>query len=275
MPKIEKQSPEHIRKRVESRRKTLRERGPCPAHNRYTTESFRERLYDRWPDFPYDWDGFEYVINDKIELYCKVHGHFKKYSQDVLNHSGCPKCVNQGFTKDEMLKDLASRFTEYDFSECSYINATTHMQVLCRAHGKRFSASRNSLINSGVLCPLCTKERLRQERIDKGLSVRDSKLTEFQKYRKECWKFTNIEYRKYKDYLGVRDRQNHLDHIYSIFAGFRDGIPPDVIGSVVNLRIIRGSDNQKKNVKCDFDRETLLERFANYEKTVLHEFGAV
>jgi hypothetical protein len=61
--------------------------------------------------------------------------------------------------------------------------------------------------------------------------------------------------------LGERSRDKHLDHIYSILHGFRDGIDPIILGSIVNLRIIDSKMNQSKSMNSDFTKEELMKLY--------------
>ena len=58
--------------------------------------------------------------------------------------------------------------------------------------------------------------------------------------------------------------KNALDHIYSIQQGFRDNIPPYIIGHWTNLRVISLSENSQKGMKCDKTENQLFEDFFMY-----------
>lgn len=53
----------------------------------------------------------------------------------------------------------------------------------------------------------------------------------------------------------------HLDHIYSIHQGFKDSIPPYIIGHWTNLRLIPATENCSKGKRCDKTQEQLFEDF--------------
>ena len=55
--------------------------------------------------------------------------------------------------------------------------------------------------------------------------------------------------------------KNALDHIYSIQQGFRDNIPPYIIGHWTNLRVISLSENSQKGMRCDKTQEQLFKDF--------------
>lgn len=60
---------------------------------------------------------------------------------------------------------------------------------------------------------------------------------------------------------GLRGNGYHLDHKYSVSRGYHDCIPPEIIGSIINLEIIPASENMKKSAKCSINKETLLEKY--------------
>ena len=53
----------------------------------------------------------------------------------------------------------------------------------------------------------------------------------------------------------------HLDHRLSMIEGFNNNIPPFIIGSIHNLKMIPCVDNWKKNRKSSLDVNELLEMF--------------
>jgi hypothetical protein len=53
----------------------------------------------------------------------------------------------------------------------------------------------------------------------------------------------------------------HLDHIYSIHQGYKDGIHPMIIGHWSNLRMITKDENMEKNRRCDKTIEQLFEDY--------------
>ena len=52
-----------------------------------------------------------------------------------------------------------------------------------------------------------------------------------------------------------------LDHIYSIQQGFRDSIPPYIIGHWTNLRMLEKTENYSKGMRCDKTQEQLFNDF--------------
>lgn len=58
-------------------------------------------------------------------------------------------------------------------------------------------------------------------------------------------------------------KANHLDHIYSVSQGFKDGINPFWIAHPCNLQMLKAKENKKKNAKCGHTLEELVEKI-NY-----------
>lgn len=254
-----KQTTDHIEKRNKSR--TIWNGG----HNVLTTETFIKKVILKWPDCPYDLSSIVYQQNNvKVTIGCPTHGNFEKWPSDLLNKSGCPKCSGNGFTKEEYLSQLKDKFPEYDFSSAVYLNATTNMDVICKDHGI-FVTTRNKLLN-GVRCPICSANKVLAERISSGRAKDPASLTEYEQYRRAVWKETNATYKQYSEVLGERSRTRHLDHIYSIVHGFRDGISPAILGNIVNLRIIDSKENQSKNTNSHYTKEELMLLYEGQQK---------
>lgn len=88
----------------------------------------------------------------------------------------------------------------------------------------------------------------------------------YKEYHSYVCRLTELTY-KSKDNILIenistpRSKDWHLDHIYSIKEGFDNSIPPEVISSAVNLRVIPAKDNIIKNKRSDISIMDLLERY--------------
>ena len=85
-------------------------------------------------------------------------------------------------------------------------------------------------------------------------------------YYDAVWKFTEMSWKDHFDLINserINRSQNALDHIYSIQQGFRDSIPPYVIGHWTNLRIITLSENSVKGMQCGKTQDKLFKDFFN------------
>lgn len=63
------------------------------------------------------------------------------------------------------------------------------------------------------------------------------------------------------DPAGVRGNHYHLDHKYSIIRGFINKVPPEIIASKYNLKIIPSGENLKKGPGCSISLDVLLREY--------------
>jgi hypothetical protein len=83
-------------------------------------------------------------------------------------------------------------------------------------------------------------------------------------YYDAVWQFTEQSWKYHFDQINptrIDRSQNALDHIYSIQQGFRDNIPPYIIGHWTNLRIIALRENSLKGMRCDKTQDALFGDF--------------
>ena len=71
----------------------------------------------------------------------------------------------------------------------------------------------------------------------------------FRKYREEVWKLTDEVAHLIP---GIENRgwtKDHIDHIISIWYGFKKGMPVEMIASLNNLRMLHYRDNMRKGTR--------------------------
>lgn len=76
--------------------------------------------------------------------------------------------------------------------------------------------------------------------------------------------YTNLNKKKYSEKIPDNTNggsERSLDHIYSQFQGFKDNIPPYIIGHWTNLQMLQKSDNSAKREKCHKTKDKLFEDF--------------
>jgi hypothetical protein len=99
-----------------------------------------------------------------------------------------------------------------------------------------------------------------QTKIDKGIIWKpdDSEYIEFKKYRRKVYYWTSKNDLTHLEHHEKRSRTGyHLDHKYSITEGFKNKVPPKVIGSIDNLEFIPYNVNVSKGIKCSIKLEEL------------------
>lgn len=132
----------------------------------------------------------------------------------------------------------------------------------------RIKSKNTCLIKYGVENGSQTKEsrnKIYQSNLDRGCTPRDQRSLR-RLYYDAVWGFTEQSWKQDFDKINptrINRTINALDHIYSIQQGFRDNIPPYIIGHWSNLRVISLSDNSKKGMNCAKTQNELFEDFFN------------
>jgi hypothetical protein len=108
------------------------------------------------------------------------------------------------------------------------------------------------------------REKIYQKAVDRGCTPREERSAR-RLYYDAVWKITEKNWRNHFDKINperLNRTYNALDHIYSIQQGFRECIPPYIIGHYTNLRVIGLSENGIKGMRCDKTKEKLFEDFS-------------
>ena len=79
---------------------------------------------------------------------------------------------------------------------------------------------------------------------------------------KKSWK---LEFHRINPDGLQRSKDLHLDHIYSIAEGFKNNIPPEIIGHWTNLRLLSKIDNSSKGAEC---HKTIEQLYEDYEREI-------
>jgi hypothetical protein len=106
-------------------------------------------------------------------------------------------------------------------------------------------------------------EKIYQRAVKRGCTPREERSLR-RLYYDAVWKITEASWRNHFDEINparLNRTYNALDHIYSIQQGFRDSIPPYIIGHYTNLRVISLSENGIKGMRCDKTKQELFEDF--------------
>ena len=110
-------------------------------------------------------------------------------------------------------------------------------------------------------------DRMTLKNYESGLWVKPEDKPDFEHYKikvyKVMYKFKD-EIKKLENY-DKRGHANkgkyHLDHKFSMCEGFKQNIPPYIIGNINNLEMIIGRNNLSKNRKCSITKEELIKAF--------------
>lgn len=103
-----------------------------------------------------------------------------------------------------------------------------------------------------------------QTKVIRGIITPTEHKTEFERYEylvQQCTSQNNLSELRHFDKRGLAKSgmdNYHLDHIYSIFDGFNNHVPPEIIGHINNLRFIPWYENISKNNKSGCTLEELF-----------------
>jgi len=103
--------------------------------------------------------------------------------------------------------------------------------------------------------------------IESGRIYSNEDLEKRNSYYREVMKYTRLSYKVFKDIIELYDKRSvytHLDHIFSIRAGFDNRIPPKIIGSLINLQLLPTQVNQSKAADCWISEQELHERYESF-----------
>jgi hypothetical protein len=117
------------------------------------------------------------------------------------------------------------------------------------------------------------KSKIRSTSESKNIWLPKSEMEPFKLYRSEVNRVTNkqpIETLAYKNQRGhSRVKSSYsLDHKFSVQAGFKNNIPPYIIGNICNLEFIPSKDNSSKREACSISLDELLESFFDKFTTI-------
>jgi transposase len=90
----------------------------------------------------------------------------------------------------------------------------------------------------------------------------------FTRYKRLVRKYTSRSWKYHKTQINPQNLPHgrtayHLDHIFSMSAGFRENIPPYIIGHYSNLQMLPYNENIKKSAGCSKSIDQLLKDVFN------------
>jgi hypothetical protein len=76
-------------------------------------------------------------------------------------------------------------------------------------------------------------------------------LPEFRAYREEVYRLTELVAHLVPGVEKRGFRNHHIDHKISIWYGFKNGISPEVVADIKNLRMLPYKENLRKGIRCE------------------------
>jgi len=207
---------------------------------------------------------------EKICEHCQVKFTLPKQTQKYLKRRFCgPVCSRRWAANNrsdawKQKASLAKQGKNNPMFGVSQTNPNSLSNLIRNAWtGKKHSVESNKKRATkliGIKRSQETIDKTRQTKIDKGINWKpdDPEYLEFKKYRRKVYYWTSkndltqLENHDKRGKVGF-----HLDHKYSITEGFKNKVPPKVIGSIDNLEFICYTDNLSKGTKCSITLEKL------------------
>lgn len=129
-----------------------------------TTEQFIEKSIKVHGD-KYDYSEVDYKgVNNKVKIFCNVHGHFLQAPDGHLNGNGCMKCgknnVSYKMTKttDQFIYEAnLVHEGKYVYDQSKYVKGTEKIDILCNNHGLFKQTPNNHIKGQG--CPKCKNDK--------------------------------------------------------------------------------------------------------------------
>jgi len=117
------------------------------------------------------------------------------------------------------------------------------------------------------------KAKVRSTSEKNNIWLPKNEMDQFKLYRLEVDKITNkqqiktLKYENLRGFASIKGSYS-LDHKFSVQAGFKNNIPPYIIGNICNLEFILGVENSSKREKCSISLDELLESFFYINNTI-------
>lgn len=165
--------------------------------------------------------------------------------------------ANSKNVRDKMVATLISSYG-CDNASKSVIIKDRKRSTLLKNYGVK---SPLEIKNNASVAGYISAEKKKTALLEKitELSIKNSLSKN--EYIKTCRRFSDYMYRLYKDNIdpgGVRGKEWHLDHKYSILAGYVNQIPFWIVGHICNLQLVPVKENLAKSSDCSLNAEDLL-----------------
>lgn len=130
------------------------------GHRALTQDEFLKRDSQAHGD-RYDYSEAKYTdAKTKVRILCPEHGPFEQRPSNHLLGVGCSLCANkrrrdvQRLCQATFLKKAEKvHGRKYDYSEAVYVDGSSKLKIICRAHGLFWQSGATHLTGAG--CPAC------------------------------------------------------------------------------------------------------------------------
>lgn len=178
-----------------------------------------------------------------------------------------------GLTKSQeiALKSAKTMKENGWYSSEDHLKSLKHTPEVRKKRGESIRQTKLTIDEStGMTRAALTTKKASETKIKKGIYIDPKFKDKFILYREEVRLLTekndlsSLEGFNERGRAGVKNAK-HLDHIFSIKAGFVNNINPVIISSICNLRFISYKENISKKDRCDINLEELLVLYTQLE----------
>ena len=179
---------------------------------------------------------------------------FKKYKDACLTKYGTEFASQSTEFRDAVKATNISKYAVDNPFKSEQIRKK-HRETCMKKYGVDNPSKSNEVVN-----------KIKQSRVLAGDWVSDEDRSNLELYRIAVKKISSKSYHDhyYKinpDNLPRSRYKYHLDHIFSVEEGFKQQVPPEIIGHWTNLRMLWHLDNSIKNTKCHKSLSQLIEDY--------------
>ena len=207
----------------------------------------------------------------------KGHPGRISYEETMLERYG----VNHNFQRSELRNKQDKNVKEkYGVDNIFQLNEIKEkIKITClQKYGVENPKQNKEIINKATETFKNNLPQIRKKNEKKGLWIPLDRLTNMEIYYRHVNIFTNESLRLFGENMlhisnydiGQGKGKFTIDHMFSRKEGFLNDIPPQIIGSIVNLEILEHSANSGKGSKCSIARELLYNNY-NLHQQMLKE----
>jgi len=192
-----------------------------------------------------------------VEVYSKTEGFKQKIKETCVQKFGYTSPIENPEILEKRNKTMIERWGGPSTFESPALKSKIEETMLSK-YGHRSIATVPTFISASMDKKMLKSHgKTWQEYIDE--------LPEFHQYRREVDTVTRRQ--NVKILLNFNNRGvYHLDHKFSVAEGFKQKIPPEIIGNIVNLEFIKACENVRKGAHCSISKDRLLSEYARSNK---------
>lgn len=201
---------------------------------------------------------------------------FTNYKREI-NRCTTDFWIKKGYSLEESIKMISDSQKKYsglhkEFWESRGLSKDKVQTILENINSKKDSSSLEFCINrygEQGLSIYENRSKLKSSCFRKYGKLAEELYQDFTGYSSSVDRITYRSLNKLPKCPGKRGRNRgnyQLDHMYSKMQGYLDGISPEIIGNVANLKWILVEENCSKRMKCSITLEKLMEIISENQK---------